>query len=441
MSCYFRPEIRNFTITMNGIPWHIDLPPALMLFVLTLVFSLLLGLELRQHYRNEPPGTLYGTDRTLTFIGLLGYVLYVTGYGKPWVYLAGLLVVAAFLLVYYVEKIRSRKQYGITTILVGLLTYGLAPLIDTQPLWLVVALVVVVLILVERKGYLRRLTGRFDEDEFITLAKFLLISGVILPLLPDRPLAPQIPVSPFRIWAAVTVISGISYAGYLIRRFIYPRQGPLITGLLGGLYSSTATGIVLAKRSREAADPYPYASAIVLATGMMFVRIWVLARIFNPPAGHVLSLPLLSLAALAALSAWLLERYGRRRMKTAEKINGTQVNNPLEFRTALIFALLFVVFSLITEYVVSHFGHQGLHLLSFVVGVTDIDPFLLSLFTGKYAIGLSVLAGATLMATLSNNLMKACYALWFGSRDLRKPVLAGFAPVILAQVLWLLFNA
>ncbi len=426
---------------MNGLGWHIHPPHALVLLVLTLVFSLLIGLELRQHYRDEPAGTLYGTDRTLTFIGLLGYMLYVTGYGRPWLYLTGLLVVAAFLLMYYAHKIRSRGQYGITTILVGLLTYGLAPLIDTQPLWLGIAVVVIILILVELKGYFRRLTVRFDEDEFITLAKFLLISGVILPLLPDRPLAPQIPVSPFRIWAAVTVISGISYAGYLIRKFIFPRQGPLVTGLLGGLYSSTATGIVLAKRSRDTAAPYPYASAIVLATGMMFVRIWVLAWIFNPPAGRALALPMLGFAATAALSAWALDRYGRLRRKDAEKISGSPVRNPLEFRTALIFALLFVVFSLLTEYVVSHFGHQGLHLLSFVVGVTDIDPFLLSLFTGKYAIGLTALTGATVLATLSNNLMKAGYALWFGSRTLRKPVLAGFTPVIIVQILWMLFNA
>jgi len=401
---------------------------------LVIGFSLVIGLELRQNNLNEKAGTLFGTDRTHVFIGLLGYILYIISDSYHLLYLAGGLAILILLSIYYNYKIREKNQFGITSILVALITYTLAPLVYTKPLWLSVSIVTIILIIVELKSFFWKLSSKFNENEFLTLAKFLLISGVVLPLLSNKPISDQIPVSPFKIWASVVVISGISYISYLIKKFVFPEKGAIITGLLGGLYSSTATTIVLAKKSKYAQGNYNrIAAAIILATGMMFIRILILAFVFNKKVGQELTIPLLILAVLSALIAWFIYKMNHQTSGN-EEFKETEVYNPLEFKTALIFAVLFVFFSLLTEYVLKWYGHKGLQVLSFVVGVTDIDPFLLSLFSGKYQISLQTLTQATLIAITSNNLIKMIYALSLGHRNIWRPIIIGFGLIILTGI-------
>ena len=145
----------------------------------------------------------------------------------------------------------------------------------------------------------------------------------------------------------------------------------------------------------------------------------------------------MSLAAVSALAAGLIFKKADKNLSEKQDFKETEVKNPLEFKTALLFAFLFLFFSLLTHYVLQWYGHQGLHILSFIVGVTDIDPFLLSLFTGKYQILLPTLIKAVLIATLSNNLMKLLYVLSLGSPKIRKPVLWGFGLVILVNLLFI----
>jgi len=406
--------------------------------LLVTAFALVIGLELRQNNLKAQAGTLFGTDRTHVFIGLLGYILYLIGAPDWYLFAAGGIGILLLLGIYYHHKIIDKQQYGITTILVALITYSLAPLIYTRPLWLTITIVTLVLIMVELKSFFWNLSKRFNEDEFITLSKFLLISGVVLPLLSNEPVSEQIPVSPFKIWASVVVISGISYISYLVKKFFFPKKGAFITGILGGLYSSTATTIVLAKKSKNGnTDYYQTASAIILATGIMFIRILILAFIFNHAVGLALIKPLLSLAVLSGIIAYFMHKKSTLKDKNNNHFDETENKNPLEFKTALVFALLFLFFSLLTHYVLQWYGHKGLHILSLIVGITDIDPFLLSLFSGKYQIEQHLLLQATLIAIAGNNLMKTLYALILGSHQIRKPVLIGFAVILLANILFI----
>jgi uncharacterized membrane protein (DUF4010 family) len=410
-----------------------NIPQDFINFVLVLVFSLLIGLEQRRHHLDEKPGSLYGTDRTHVFVGLLGYVLYVVSPARLLLFMTGGAAIVIFLAIFYLKKIENRNQYGITSIMVVLLTYSLAPLVYLKPVWMAVSLVTVILIFTELKQVLWRLSNRFDENEFITLAKFLLISGIILPLLSHQVISSAIPVSPFKIWMAVVVISGISYASYLIQKFIFPGKGIMITGILGGIYSSTATTVVLARRSKTANAPVKQiAAGILTATGMMFLRILAIAFIFNLSLASRLVTPFVLLSLFSILISWGVLKIGQKeKMVNFEK---TEVKNPLEFKTALLFAFLFVVFALLTKFVMQQYGSKGLDVLSLVVGVTDVDPFLLSLFTGKYHLAMAVLSQATLIAVTSNNLVKLFYALWLGSRALRRPLLLGFGAIILVSV-------
>jgi uncharacterized membrane protein (DUF4010 family) len=402
-------------------------------FILVTLFSLIIGLEQRRQHQDSDE-FIFGTDRTFTFIGILGFVLYLLSPTSFFPYLTGMAILAGLLAIFYYKKIESQKEYGITTLVVVFIVYGLGPLLYLKPVWFSVLVVTTVLILVELKPQFISLTTRFDEDEFTILAKFLVMAGIVLPLLSDKVISPEIPISPYKVWLAVVVISGISYLSYIIQKFFFPKSGMIITGFLGGMYSSTATTVVLARKSKSSnVATNVVSSAIVLATGVMFIRVLILAFIFNTSVAKALSVPVLSLSALTFVLSWLIYKFGGK--GKSDKMGETKAKNPLEFKTAVLFAVLFVVFAVITQYVMKTYGTKGLDLLSLVVGVTDIDPFLLSLFTGKYDLSVDVLAHATLIAVTSNNVIKLGYGLFFGNKKIYKMLIFGFAVLIGVSVL------
>ena len=238
------------------------LPRELVTFVLVTLFSLLIGLSQRKiSLKREGETTLFGTDRTFTFIGILGYLLYIL---DPVDY-------------------RLFHVFGVTTIIIALITYCIAPIVATQPSWFYVMVVVTVLLFTELKHTFTELAQRMKNDEMITLAKFLAISGIILPMLPNENLIPDINLTPYTVWLATVVVSGISYLSYLLRRYVFHESGILVSGIIGGLYSSTATISVLARKSRKApAQEAPeYAAAMLLAVSMMFLRFLILIGIFS----------------------------------------------------------------------------------------------------------------------------------------------------------------
>ncbi len=411
------------------------LPTDLQMFILVVVFALLIGLEQRRYHINEPFENLFGTDRTFTLLGILGYILYVIDKQQLFIFIIGACFITLLLGIYYFQKISTEKKFGLTTILIALITYTLAPLVYTQPLWLTFCIVILILVITEAKKSLFAISKLFDEDEFIVLAKFLVLTGVILPLLPTQPISLAIAVSPYQIWLAVVVISSISYASYLVKKFVFPNAGIIITAILGGLYSSTATTVILARKSKEDPNDNQILPGMLLATLMMYIRLFVIAYIFNSQIAFVL-LPyfvvfILITAGIIAGLFWLHREEKILPMATPLHTRG----NPLEFKTALIFAALFILFSLLTGYVFRVFGNGGLNILALVVGVTDIDPFILNLFQGKMLISEGVIVLSVLNAIVSNNVLKMIYALSLEAPQIRKKTAISFGILILAGIL------
>ena len=234
-----------------------DIPVDLVNFVLVTLFSLLIGLSLRILHPDRDESSQFGTDRTFTFIGIWGYILYIISPHSPMIFIVGGIVLSILLGINYYFKIALYKNFGLTTIVIALITYCLAPLLYTQPIWLFLLIVIIVLALTELKESLLMISQKLEKAEFITLAKFLAIAGVVLPIVPDKPLVPYITITPYRIWLAVVVISTISYLSYLLKKFVYKRSGTVITGLLAGLYSSTAATVILARKSKLAISMLP----------------------------------------------------------------------------------------------------------------------------------------------------------------------------------------
>lgn len=397
---------------------------------LVLLFSLIIGLSQRKIHSYKEKKKLFGSDRTFTFIGLLGFILYSMDKISQVPFLIGFAIVSIYLGLYYVFKMKVYNSFGLTSMIIGLLTYSLTPIMYIEPRWMVILIVVVILIFTEIKVPLSELTSKLDKDEFITLGKFLLIAGVVLPVLPDQLMFPYISITPYRVWLAVVVISSISYLSYILKKYVFQDAGILLSGILGGLYSSTATTLVIAKLSKS--DPKNYrkfAGSIIVATSMMYFRIMILVLIFNTQLAFILAPSLFIMGLISVITGFTI--YYSRNVALDMHFNSqetefSKTKNPLELKVAFVFTFLYIFFTFITHYTITSFGQNGLSALSFIVGVTDIDPFLLNLFQGKYAVTVLIVSMTTLQATMSNNILKAIYASVFSNKNVRNLTTIGF---------------
>ncbi|MEA4840039.1 MAG: DUF4010 domain-containing protein [Bacteroidales bacterium] len=421
----------------------INLPSGLTDFVLVLTFSLLIGLSQRRLNLHKE-ATLFGSDRTFTLIGLLGYILYLFSPKDFSLFAGGGLVLAILLGLNYYFKVSKLENYGITAIITALITYCIGPLVTLTPSWFFVSVVVVILLLTEMKSTFVELAQKMNNDEFITLAKFLLISFIILPMLPDTRIFSEISLTPYRIWLATVIVSGVSYLSYLVKMYIFPKSGVVVSGLLGGLYSSTATITILARKCKNASDEHipEYATAMFLAVGMMFLRLMIIIAIFNFQVFLLLAIPMSILMIISCIVGLYVRSRNHSKLHLPEKEQQELDENPLEFKVALIFAFLYIVFTLLTYYAIKYLGTQGLTILSFISGAGDITPFILNLTDGQFeGISLNLMAACCLQATLSNNIIKMAYAMGFSGnrKELARPLFIGFSIISVANIVVMLF--
>jgi uncharacterized membrane protein (DUF4010 family) len=383
-------------------------------FLVVSVFSFLIGLEVRS-YRSQFAKELsenyfFGDVRTYSFVGILGYILFLLDSQNYLLYFAGFMAITLLYALLYNRNLLEKKR-SILLYIVMLLVYSFGGLIQTKPLWMSALLYVSMVFILNANRGIEKYLKDINISEFETLGKMILLSVVILPLLPDTKTLPYVPLSAFKIWLAVVVISGISYGGYLLQKYFFPSKGYFLTGILGGLYSSTATTVVLARKAKKLSGVRVVDAAVIAATAVMYLRLIGIAMLFNFKIGKMLLLPFGSLALFAFGISLLFLRSSSEQQEHPEIVD----KNPLELKTAFIFAFLFVAMIMLTQYVTQDYGKEGLEILSFIVGFTDIDPFVLSILTGKFNVTSMQIVAAIMIAAGSNNLLKAIYSCWFGS--------------------------
>jgi len=420
------------------------IPDSFTELLLVIIFSLLIGLSQRRLNLNKS-NAVFGTDRTFTLIGLLGYILYLFNPDNMYLFAGGALVVTAFLTISYYFKVDRHEDYGITSLITALITYCMGPLVTLTPSWFYVSVVVIVLLLTEMKTTFVEFAQKIDNDEFITVAKFLLICFIVLPMLPNERIIPDINLTPYKIWLATVIVSAISYSSYILRKYVFPKSGVVVSGLIGGLYSSTATITILSRKCRNAHENelYQYISAMFLAVAMMFLRLLIIIAIFNLQVFNMLLLPMsLMFIVCLTVGGWILYKNKTVSSGKITDENEKESENPLEFKIALIFAFLFVVFTLLTYYSINYIGTKGLTILSFLSGLGDITPFILNLLEGQTGlVTMSLIAASCLQATLSNNIIKMFYAIGFSGKrkEIIKPLVSGFAVIGVANIIVLMF--
>ncbi len=398
-------------------------------FFLTAVFSFIIGLELnKKKEKGEVGAVFFGTERTLTFVGIMGFLLLKAGSVVPFGYLAGFLVLSVLLAIFYFSNILRNERFGLTKILVAQLVYLIPLLLHTQPLWFALLVIVLIIMLIEIKEQIKAFSQKIYSEEFVTLAKFVVITGVILPLAPKEPIVEGVAISFYELWLAVVAISGISYISYLMQKYLFPRSGVVLSGILGGLYSSTATTFLLAKRSRTAGDQAGvYSAGILLSTVMMLSRVLVFMVLFNRAMAWAMIPYFGAIIGGSVLIAYLIYRVGGKESVPETEHQEVAKQNPLEFKMALIFAGVYIVFSFLTDYTIKTYGSQGLPVLSFIVGLSDIDPFLINLFQNKTEIlPMGVVMLSTWQTITANNLLKMTYALVLSGASTRRMLIIGF---------------
>lgn len=384
---------------MNIIQWSVELR-----FAIALALGFLVGLQ-RESLRFEQRHLLLGGVRTYPLLSLFGFgCAWLDHAGVGFMLPLGLLAVTVLAGMSYFAKMRQSERFGITTEAAALLTFITGALALLADVWVPMALGVVTTFLLSEKAQLEDAVKKLNRVEFLATVKFLLVTLIILPALPNRNYT-RFELNPTEIWKMVVLVAAVGFLGYLLTRRLGGKIGLWLSGLVGGIVSSTAVTIASGRiAGRNPARARSALQAATLACSVMYIRLLVLLAVVSPAL-----VPAIWWRLAALAGAGLLLTLGKPGAETGEAVaDDLHLQNPFEMKPALIFAALFTLLSVAAVLVREAMGNAGLMTLSALTGLTDIDPFILSLVR-KAAPVLTLTVKAMFVAMMSNTLVKGVY--------------------------------
>jgi uncharacterized membrane protein (DUF4010 family) len=387
---------------MNAIEWTFELR-----FAMALALGFLVGLE-RESTGVERKSAVFAGVRTYSLISLYGFACgWLYHINVPFGLPVGMISVASLVLVSYFAKLREGRL-GWTSEMAALLTFLVGALALLTDIWVSMALGIISTLLLSEKAEVENYVERLNKSEFLAVLKFLLVTVIILPVLPNREFT-EYKLNPTTIWKIVILVSSLGFVGYFLMKKLGSSLGLWLSGLLGGIVSSTAVSVSAGRVART--HPERSAAALqasLLASSVMYLKILALIWILNPAY-----VPYLwwKLCALALIGMVMAPRILTREAEVTDVTQVSTLQNPFEIRPAMIFAGLFVILSVVTLFIRTTFGSPGLLYLSAVIGFSDIIPFILSLVNNSTID--PVFISAIMIATMSNTMVKGIY---FGSQ-------------------------
>ena len=404
-------------------------------FGAALVMGILVGLQ-REYAYGDPDREMFAGVRTFALMAMVGSVaaMVASELGSPWPFIGIVLLLGALIAIAYFIT-AWRGEVGLTTEVSALVTVLCGALCYWEYLPLAAAIAVATTVLLsiklEMQTFIRRLTR---EDVYATL-KFAVVTAIVLPVLPNRTYGPP-PLdvlNPYKIWLMVVFISGISFLGYVLIKMVGSRQGIGLTGLLGGLASSTAVTLSFSQRSQTQPDlAKPLALGITLAWMTMFLRVVVEVAALNVALLRLLWIPMAAAAAVG-LACSLYLYFSQR----TDEEGGVDFSNPFELKPALQFGLLYAVILLVSKAAQTYLNDTGVYISSIVAGLTDVDAITLSMAELGGAVGgvdMRIAARAIVLAAMSNTFVKGGIVLTSSSPPLRKAFLPGFVLMLVTGV-------
>jgi uncharacterized membrane protein (DUF4010 family) len=419
------------------IQWLQKEQPEGMKILLVLFLSFLVGLEREEHKADHAYS--FGGVRTFPLIGLIGYAMAFLSGGQVLPLAVGFAAVAGFLMLSYHHKLSAPAASGVTTEMSGLAIYLVGALVYREQYWIATTVSVASILLLELKGFLESLTKRIEPGEILTFAKFLVLTTVILPLFPNEEFGP-FRINPFKTWLVVVAVSTVSYGSYVVNRLTKQRGGIILAAILGGAYSSTVTTVVMSRRAAREHHSHLFSGGTLVASGMMYLRLVVLLALFNRGLMVMLWPSFVALGVLAVGTGWFWSRLPD---ASAQEVKREYVpRNPLELRAAFLFALLFLAMLTATHLAAVYLGAAGIYTLAAVMGLADVDPFIMGMTQSAGAsTSLLVASAAIAIAAASNNVVKGVYAYSLADRKTGIQslcLLVSLAALGFVPLLWLL---
>ena len=382
----------------------------------------------------------FGGVRTYTLWGLLGCVAaFVSEHYVAATLPVAMGLVGAHIIISHVKDTSGHFPGG-TSFAAAMLTCLAGALVNWGHTQTAIVTAALTMVMLGIKQPLHTWTGRFTAADIRATLQFVAITGVILPLVPDRAMGPYEALNPYSIWMMVVLISGIGFLGYLLMRMLGAKAGITATGLVAGLASSTATTLAFSKRSKDNAALAPdYALSVILACTTMYARLAVMIGIINLNLLRALAVPIALMAAPGVLyAAWI---WFKSRSTPDPEVRTPALDNPLSLKTSIQFALLYALAAFLIK-AVTHHGLQNTVLpLAFLSGLTSVDAMSL-LMANNHTAGATILqlaAQAVILACVANNVAKAAIALVLGARPYAARAGIVLATMIAAGIatLWL----
>ncbi len=393
-------------------------------FAIALFIGALIGLERERKLERSPHQ--FGGLRTYILIaeagaiaGWLSLVL-----DTMLIFVGGILGVSAFIgVAYYLQSRHSDTMPGLTSEFAGLVTYllGGAAVMGMQEIAVVLGIATSAILAF--KENLHDLVHGMSREDVSAILKLCFATFIVLPLLPNRPVDPLGVLNPYMLWLLVILISGLSLVGYIAVRVLGENRGMALTGLFGGLVSSTAVTLTFARRSLDPrARPDALALGVLLAWSVMFVRVVVEVAVVHAPLLTTVA-PLMAVmfvvTLIGAATFWLRGR--REPASSAPVPEDVPLKNPFNLTSAIQFGVFFAGVLLLVELARSYVDEEWLYAVAAPAGSTDVDAITLSMADqSRRGLDPAVATGAILMATVFNTLVKTGMVFVLGGRVLAR---------------------
>jgi uncharacterized membrane protein (DUF4010 family) len=396
-------------------------------FGTAIAIGFMIGLQ-REYAHGVSGREIIAGERTFALLSLSGFLgaMLAVELDSPLIFFGAVLVLGAYAMVGHIVDATQRDRIGITSEVSILLAVFIGALCYLGQLALAAAIGIAATVLLSLKLETDRFVRTLTREDIVAALQLAVISAIILPVLPNQAFwdAPFDVLNPFKIWLMVVFISGISFLGYVLIKFVGPKQGIGLTGLLGGLVSSTAVTLSFSERSnKEIRLAKPFALAITVAWTVMFTRILVEVGVLNRDLLGIVWLPLVA-AGLVGLAYGIFLFFSQR----AEESGDVEFSNPFDLGAAVKFGLLYGVVLLVARAAQINLGDTGVFLSSIVSGLADVDAITLSLAELSLSGGLELHTAARgmVLAAMSNTVVKGGIVMVGGGLALRKALLPGF---------------
>jgi uncharacterized membrane protein (DUF4010 family) len=391
----------------------------LLQLAVALAIGLLIGLERGWELRELHTAQRTAGIRTFAAIGLLGGVAAKIGGLYGGMLIAAIAIALGFVLAAgYWRESEVDRDVSLTTSVTALATYGLGALAGEGELLAASSSAVVLTMLLGFRPELHTLIRKIDRNELLATFRLLLISVVMLPVLPNRGYGPWETLNPYHIWLMVVLVAVISYAGYFATRLLGSERGILITGLFGGLVSSTVVALNLARRSAEGlAQPNLLAAGATIASAIMWPRLMLIVIAVDPELGWHLAWPVGFATVIGIVGALYLSYLGRHEQAAdSSDVQKVKTDNPLELGTAIQFAVTLTVIMVAARAASAWAGTSGLYLVAGISGLVDATPISLSVASMSHhqTVTHAVAIIAILLGAISNTILKSALALVIG---------------------------